>query len=933
MIKRPETNSVLSPATYALRAGVSAAAVAIAAMAGPALAQTTPAQPVDGAQIDSASGNQEVILDQIADESDIIVTGTLLRGVAPVGTNVVSVNREDILKTGAASANDLLANIPQVGNFGTVPVGTGSFALPIVRPNIRNLAAAGGSSTLVLLNGHRMVGAGVLQTTVDPSVLPPEVIDRVEVVPDGGSAIYGSDAIGGVINFITRSRFNGLAANVRYGFADNYQTVDGSLTAGKDWGSGSLLVTYAYAWHDNIQNRDRDYTNADHSGRGGQDFRSQVCSPGNMIDNPLNPLTGVPILFPLPGNTPYAMPGLVRGAVNKCDTSANSDFYPREERHTVFASLTQHLSDHVEFSATAYWSRRDTTTLTQQPGITGLIWGKTLLGQLGPVNPYFQAVGTPPFQSFVQSVSVSFDDVFGPTVTSKSRFDSYGVTPSFKFDLGHNWQLRTEANFGRSDNLVLDNTINTTAATNALAGLTKDTALNPYNLKETNAAVLAAIRDFQNYGHAVQELAEGRVVLDGSLARLPGGDIRLAIGGEYHYENLRSQISQSPRGDLSNSIRSFSSRNVKSAFAELLIPIFGADNAVAGLRQLNLSGSIRHDDYSDQGGSTNPKVGVTWKPVDQLTIRGNYGTSFHAPSLADTTSTSDSRAQILLFSPFRAGGSPTAELGRPTIVLAGGNPALKPETAHTWSAGFDWKPTIAPGLVVSATYYNVNFKDAIQVPPFTSPIFFSNPGYKSFYTLNPTLQQSLAAVGNLPLNGAPSIQSLYALGGPYVLIDARRNNIGAIKVSGIDFNVNYLRPTGFGSINLGVSGTYTLSRKNQAVKGDPFSDELKNGTGRLALVANAGGTIGDFTALAKLNYRDGYPILGLPSQSRISSFTTVDLFFSYALPDKGALKGTMLTLNVDNVFDRDPPYSDTLAGYANGSTLGRLVSVGLRKKF
>ncbi|WP_034160137.1 TonB-dependent receptor domain-containing protein [Sphingomonas sp. ERG5] len=904
MIKRPENNLVLSPATYAFRAGVSAAAVAIAVMAGPAFAQTTPATPVDSAQIDSASGPEV-----IQDNSDIVVTGTLLRGVAPVGTNVVGLNRDDILRSGVASANDLLADIPQVGNFGTLPVGTGSFALPVVRPNIRNLAAAGGSSTLVLLNGHRMVGAGVLQTTVDPSILPPEVIDRVEIVPDGGSAIYGSDAIGGVVNFITRRRFNGLAANVRYGFADDYQTVDASLTAGKDWGSGSLLLTYAYAWHDNIQNRDRAYTAADHTARGGQDFRSTVCPGGNFTDL----FTGLT----------FAGPTFTPGSVKKCDSSAYSDLYPREERNTVFASLTQQLSDAIEFSATAYWSRRDTTTLSQTPGVSGTT-------NITAINPFFRPLGPSP----VQLVSLSFDNVFGPTMTSNARFESYGVTPGFKVDIGKDWQVRAEANVGRSYNLVLENTINTGAVDAALASFNPATALNPYNLSATNPAVLAKIGNFQNYGRAIQELAEARVVVDGSLAELPGGNVRLAVGAEYHYENLASQISFNPRGVFTNSIASFASRNVKSAFGELLIPIFGEGNGGPGMRALSLSGSVRYDDYSDNGGTTNPKVGFTYKPVDQLTIRGNYGTSFHAPSLADTTSTSDSRAQILQISPFRAQGSLPTDFNRPTIILAGGNPALKPERANTWSLGFDWKPTIVPGLVVSATYYNVHFKDAIQVPPLTSPVLFSNPGYASYYIINPTLAQSLAKVGNLLLNGASSIQSLYGPTiTPYVLIDARRSNIGAIKVDGIDFNINYLRPTGFGSINLGVSGTYTLNRTNQAVKGDPFIDELKNGTGRLAMVATAGGKVGDFTAQAKLNYRQGFPILGLGAQKRVGAFAPVDLFFSYALPDKGVLKGTLLTLNVDNVFDRDPPYADIQSGYTNGGTIGRLVSVGLRKKF
>lgn len=838
-------------------------------------------------------------------EKDIVVTGTLLRGIAPVGTNVIGVNREQIVASGAASTNDLLASIPQIGNFGSVPSGTGSFGLPIVRPNIRNLGASGGNTTLVLVNGHRMVGAGVLQTTVDPSIIPPDLIERVEVIPDGGSSIYGSDAIGGVVNIITRKRFNGISANAKYGFADNYQTVDASLTAGKDWGSGSFFAGYAYAWHDNILGKDRDYVTANNTPRGGTDFRTNTCSPGNVTSL----TTGIN----------YALPGLAPGTQNLCDTNAYTDIYPRETRNSVYAGLTQKLSDHLDYSATAYWSQRKTRTLTTQPGVSGVI---TI------ANPYFHSVAG----EFAQNVALSFADVFGPSVVSDATFESWGFTNELRGDLGPSWQFRASANVGRSYNLVLDNTINTTAATNALGGTTLATALNPYNPAASNPAVLAAINNYQNYGKATQDLAEARLVFDGTLFALAGGDARLAIGGEYHFEDLASSINLAPRGDYTGMINSSTGRHVKSAFAELLVPLVGKDNGSPGLRGLEVSGSVRYDSYDDVGDTTNPKIAVNYKPIDDLTLRGDWGTSFHAPSLADTTSTADARAQILLFSPFRAANSSPLDLFRPTIVLAGGNPNIKPESATTWSAGFDWKPHTIPGLVASATYYNVHFTDSIGLVPFLLPTLYSNPNYSSYYILSPTLAQLTTAVGSTPLNGAPSLASLYVGTSPYVFIDARRNNLGAIHTDGIDFNLSYTRATHFGAVYASIAGTYTLDRDEQAVTGGSFTNALANGTGRLNFVADVGAKVGHFAGRAQLNYRDGYPILGVTNQTHVDSFKTVDLFFSYDLGAKGVLHDTMLTINVDNVFDQDPPYLNSSTGYTNGSTLGRLVSFGIRKK-
>ena len=566
----------------------------------------------------------------------------------------------------------------------------------------------------------------------------------------------------------------------------------------------------------------------------------------------------------------------------------------------------------------AYWSRRDTTTLSAQSGFTGTIVF---------TNPYFRPIGVSP----VQSVALSFADVFGNSATSRARFDSYGVTPSVSIGLGGTWQLRVMANFGESYNLVREQTINSTAATLALAGTTTATALNPYNLSATNPAVLATIADFENFGDATQALAEGRLILDGSLATLPGGDVRLAVGAEYHYEQLDSRIAQDRRDVFTGAINSSANRDVKSAYAELLIPIFGAGNGGPGLRSLLVSGSVRHDDYSDVGGTTNPKVGITYKPFEDFTLRGNYGTSFHAASLADTTSTADSRVQVFLFSPYRAANSSPLDILRPMIVIAGGNPALRPEKADTWSVGFDWAPKSVPGLVASATYWNVKFTDAISVPPVTSPVLYSDPNYASYYILSPTLAQAQAAAGNLLITGAPNLASLYVGTSPYVLFDARRTNLGSVHTDGIDFNLGYAHDTSFGSINANISGTYTLNRKSSAVAGGPFSDNLKNGVRRTALVAGVGARVGDLTGRATLNYRGGYPILGIPSQSHVSSFKTVDLFFSY---DLGALlENSSLTLNVDNVFDQDPPYLNSANGYTNGSTLGRVVSVGIRTKF
>src|SRR5258708_7464805 len=147
-----------------------------------------------------------------------------------------------------------------------------------------------------------LVGAGVLQTFPDPTIIPPGILERVEVTPGGGSSIYGSDAIGGVINFVTRRKFDGVEATGHYGVADNYTTYDANLTVGHGWSGGSALLSYAYARHDDLLGANRDYATSNHTAQGGSDLRNTACSPGNITI----------------GATPLALPRRVGGTPDPC---------------------------------------------------------------------------------------------------------------------------------------------------------------------------------------------------------------------------------------------------------------------------------------------------------------------------------------------------------------------------------------------------------------------------------------------------------------------------------------------------------------------------------------------------------------------------------------------------------------------------------------
>ncbi|WP_165828936.1 TonB-dependent receptor plug domain-containing protein [Caulobacter radicis] len=877
------------------------------AAASPALSQVaTSDQAASEAPPVSNAGQQGAATIGDSTVEEIVVTGTLLRGVAPVGTNVVTVNAEKIARTGAVSTVDVLAKIPQISNsFNRVPVSsTGDAGTTIYKPNIRNLAASGANTTLVLMDGHRLPGAGVLSSVPDPDVIPPGIIERVEIVPDGGSSLYGSDAIGGVINFITRKNFDGVELSSRYGVADDYHQFDINGTAGRSWGGGSAYVSYVYNETGAVLGRDRDYVR--------QITPSTSCAPGTI----------------LVGSNTYALPGLVPGTANRCDTSDNAGIFPAQKRHSAFVGLNQQLADKVTLDVRGFYTRRETTTYLDQ-----FRSSKTITA----ANPFF-IPATPGNTS--QTINFSYGPVVGPNVAAHTKLDEWGLTPEATFKLGGDWRLKVLGNYGHTTTRNIQPGLNAVAEAAALAGVTTATALNPYDLTKTSPSVLNGIINYDAYGRAKQDLYNARAIVDGGLFELPGGTVRVAAGAEFSHEKYSRVAGSRTAGVLDQTTAQIGEhkRDTKSLFGEVAVPIFGSENGFTGMRSLTLAASGRYDDYSDFGSTFNPKVGLTWKPVTAVSIRGNYGESFNAPSMPDKVP--QVQLQNLGFSPFVRPQDTVSPFGvptlyRPTVLIAGVDPNLRPQTAKTYSIGMDIQPASIPGLTLSGTYYNIKLKDQITIAFSSNTAVLFSPAYARFLTFNPTQAQLAAIPNSLPISGAASIAALYSNPAltPYLLYDARVQNVGGVDQDGIDFQASYVKPTSFGSINGNIAGTYILNREITPVAGQAPLDDLAANTSRLSLSASVGATVGAFTANATLYHTAGYKVQNVPSQSRVDAFNVVDLYFAYDVRGEGVYKDLSLTLNLNNVFDEDPPFLNSGTGYTSGSTYGRLVQVGVRKLF
>lgn len=841
--------------------------------------------------------SEDTDLDETA---EIVVTGTSIRGVPPTGSGLIGVSREDAKLIGAATVPELLATVPQLNSFNTAPRtsngGLGSFA-----PGLRSLPT---SATLPLMNGHRLISGSTQQTNPDYPFLPELAIERVEIVADGASAIYGSEAVAGVVNFITRKKVSGIEANVRYGFADDYNAFNAGAITGHSWDTGSIVAAYQYSKNDNITGADRGYRSLDFRAVGGIDTRSTVCPNANV-----NLFTG----------TIYAAPSLTPG-VNRCDPRGPVDLLPANRTHSAFLSGRQELSSKITLWADVLYSDRKDVVQAALPGQTFVL--------LTAANPFFRA---PPGTGAVfEFVDFRPDNLVGADHFDQTyRVRTGNATAGVDIVLPGDFKATFFGTYNWSRNDTFQPGINTTALSAAAAGTTLATALDPFGTG-TSPTVVAAIlnnpTDFTNR----QRAKIGAIKIDGPVADLPGGAIKIAAGAEYRRETYMQRGSSGGVGfpeDLD--------RTVKSVYGEIFVPIAGEGNASPFFYSLALSLSGRYDHYSDFGSTTNPKVGLTWEPFDGLNLRGSYGRSFRAPGLRDLGSTVGSYySAAALVDAFGVRDPSRGAAQVNSMLLFGGNQALTPEKARTYSLGADFKPKFAPGLTASVTFYDIRYNDVIGTPSGLGALLFTDPTFASRVTRNPTPAQVAAAIGNT----VPFFYTFSAVPTIGNLLDLRQGNFGVRKTNGLDFEVRYQTPVSFGTVFGGLAGNHILKYQAQLSPTSAVSNSLEAGIPKTTLRSTLGFTAGPVTFVNFVNYRAGvtapYATPTGTSLYKAKGYTTADIRLSVRLPDLGFAKGSELTFQINDVFDQKPPFfpgTDGIGGSYNA--IGRYAAMGLRTSF
>jgi len=865
-----------------------------AAAQGPVQSAEPPASQADAQQTGPNSPSAESI-------ADIVVTGSSIRGVAPTGSALTSVGRADIVASGGTTTTEILRAIPQLNNFGASGNNSGQNQANFVdQPAIHGIGVGNGGAglTLVLVDGLRLPGAGINQTAPDPSAIPPSAIERVEIVADGASSIYGSDAVAGVVNFILRKNFDGLEGVGRIGFGDGYRTYNASLLGGRSWGTGSIMLDYEYSQNTAVNGRERDYF--------GMTTPSASCA-GNVTVGGTN--------YALRGN------GAVANASNTCDVNKANDLYPAQRRHQGLISFRQELGDSAELHARSLYSDRQLTSLQGAAGGNVTNGAVNVSVTSGPFYNYALGQSVP---AGVHSVTYSPVNEIGATIANSIHTKTWSSNIGASTSLFADWKGSIDLNYGRERDTIYQPGLNQTL----VAQLVAQGTFNPYGVGPANSpALLSQVSDYRTRYFGEQTVKEALFKFDGSIVRLPGGMVKAAVGADLREEKFFATVDTGPASTAPQNT-ALGKRKSYSFYGELFVPVVGSDNAMPLLQSLDISASTRYDHYDDVGGTTNPKIGVNWKPADGLLIHGSWGTSFHAPSLADAGTAIDTR--VIRFPDFTGTGG----AGGYSVILAGGN-RLKPETATTWSFGADFKPVFLPGTKLSATYFNIDYKNVITFPGFNPVSEPFNPLYDRYRVYFPTAAQVLAATSGMRHDGVsyPDVAQL-----PTAIYDLRRQNFARQKIDGLDFDASYAFGAAGGTLDIGTAGTW-LWKFRQQINGDTQTSSRLNTN--YAVNFKTRGHVsfsnGALDASAFLNYINGYR--NTADNRQIDSYTTVDLHVGYKLPIVGFGGATQLTVDVSNLFDRDPPYFYDAANNAYGfdptvaSPLGRVVTLGLRKTF
>ncbi len=859
---------------------------------------------------------------------EVVVTGSRIKRdstfdyLAPVEV----VTRADIDKLGVPTITDMVKNLTI--NTGSNFNNDFSTQRQTVGTSQVDLRGIGLNSTLVLVNGRRSTVTSTSNdqgdTFVDINQFPLLMIERIEVLKDGAAAIYGSDAVAGVFNMITRSGWEGF--EIESSYQSTTEASQSDFTVSLAFGAGNekyhVNSYYTYFERSDLNGIERDFfpafpaSSTNTSGFG--HVPTLIFSQGSPTTGPyagtgitgfaLDPDCGVENSIP----APFA-PGSIAGFC-RTDFSPSFGLVADETRHMSFTEATARISDKVTFFGEASFAFNDATDFQASP--PPVINEAILVLANHPANPhgtdlvYFGRVAEttrdprPASNDYLRVVAgadIEFnDDWSGEAVYTYSQHE---------FSISNADTLLDRLTFPSGDAAI------PRAIRNDFNPFGTRFTTGPFNAPGVLEDIIGVVRT-----DAESSLWTVDLSVSGEALDLPAGPIGLAFGGQLREEMLTIDLD----ANINRNLLGFEggaadtpriTRDVTAVFAEASIPV---------LENLELQLAIRYEDYEGGAGdTTDPKIGVLWEPTDRLALRGSFGTSFRAPSLYQTN-VGGQTIRPVAFDPFNNNNGTVCNPAAAGIIfpssVAVGNPDLQPEDAESFNFGVVFRPTDA--LSLSADYWRFDIEDII---------------------VKDSLQQILNndclddGIANDPrVHRGP--------GGVVRSVDVAFANAASLVTEGIDLATDYnFEPGSLGSFNVGFRATYVSEYSFQQVAGGSTTEGAgnRNFTNPFTSVpewranANLDWVSGNHSAGAIVRFISSYDDDNGGGAS-IDSFTSLDLQYNYHIAKLfGSSEGTSLTVGILNVFDEDPPFAVGVQGFDSKvhDPRGQMVYVRIRQGF
>jgi iron complex outermembrane receptor protein len=805
---------------------------------------------------------------------EIVVTGSRIARSSDFESPspVLTVSRESIERSGYNNLQQFMEQIPAngAGAFSTRGNNQDSTANGAASISLRGLGA---DATLVLVNGRRVAispfAENITTNFVDINTIPVSAIERIEILKDGSSAVYGSDAVAGVVNVILRKDFDGFEAAVSYGSADGYDETNVSAVWGLNTEDGNITMIADYFRNSSLFNRERGYMgSADQTARGGQDFRSSRGYPGRfVVDGTVVPDPACP-------------------ADSLIDVSCVYDFgpwnvlIPEAERTGLMLLGHQDLGEVAELFVEAAaqhntsFAQGAPTPLDEGAGLT--------IPVTHPNNPF-------PGATTLELGRYRTVDA-GPRQWDIETNNLRGVI-GLRGEIG-GWDWEIAAQRARSKSEQTGDKSQGWVRTDFLQQEIDAGRYNPFGGVQNPPEVIDAITT-NLVRRGVSRFTMYDAQVSGELFEIAGGPVRMAAGAEYREESV-SDIpdDQFQRGLIfgTESVSANASRDSWAAFLEFAIPV---------LDQLELSLAVRYDDYSDFGDTTNPKVAVRWEPIESIALRVSWGTGFRAPSLAQIGLGPSQESQFFIDTYGCDAGVPGACTALDYNIIFSGNPDLDAEESENWNVGLAWRPVSSAEFTID--YWKIEQENKIEEAPFG---FI----YREFCGV----QTSEVCVRSPPVAGQ-TLGILQSINSGFV-------NIGEQNVSGIDVGGYYAFDAGPGRLALSLSYSHLLEFEKVELTEDgstfvarALEGEYEYPKDRALLTADWStdvwgvhaqlSYIGSFEDMPDADF-DGVLDYDTVSTPKVGSFTTLNLQGRYT-----GFEGVTLLVGLDNALDEDPPFA------------------------